>query len=160
MRYAQLSQRGKRSAAEIMTILGDFRTVRQPEPQFGPEPERPDPPRDLPARQQEIWREVVASEAADFFATASVRLMLQDFCAHQHSAERLTDVLGNFDPELLITDEGLRRHQQILKMRELETRAAANLATKMRLTNQSRYHAQKAAAISEQDGAGPKPWQS
>lgn len=121
---------------------------------------RPDPLQELTAEQAAIWRETVASEAADFFGTAALRSMLADYCRHRASAAVVSEVIDTFKPEWLKAAEGAKRYYGLLKMREAETRAAASLATKLRLTNQSRYTPQAAATASKNATKGYKPWEA
>ena len=52
--------------------------------------------------------------------------------------------------------EGLQRYHALLKMRELETRGAAHLATKFRLTNQSRFRPDEPEPIARAGQERPK----
>ena len=129
------------------------------QPDFGPK--RPDPPPDMPARQQEIWRETCAAEPAEFFTPGAVAGMLADYCAHREVAEKLSEMINAFEDEWMATREGLARYHSLLKMRELETRGAAHLATKLRLTNQSRFRPDRAEAMGAKSAKnGPMPWEN
>jgi hypothetical protein len=140
-------KRGRKSSAETAVVItGSFGN-------------RPEPSSDLTDRQAEIWREVVASEAADFFSTAAARNMLMDYCRHRESLEGISAIIGTFQPEWLKNSEGAKRYHSLLRMRELETRAATSLATKLRLTNQSRYTPQAASTASRNAAKGLKPWE-
>jgi hypothetical protein len=141
-------KRGRKSIQERLTVV---------EGAFG---NRPEPPGDLTERQQEIWREVVASEPATFFNTAALRGLLADYCRHRESSEGISTIIGQFKPEWLKSADGAKRYQSLLRMRELETRVAANLAGKLRLTNQSRYRPDTAATSARNMIQAPKPWES
>lgn len=141
-----MAQRGRRSAASDATVVVGS---------FG---KRPDPPEDLTERQAEIWRATVASEASDFFDTAALRGLLADYCRHRDAAENVSVVINTFQPEWLKSAEGAKRYHGLLKMRDLETRAAAGMATKLRLTNQARYTPQAAATANRSAAKGAKPW--
>ncbi len=127
-------------------------------PNFGGK--RPDPPRELTKRQAEIWRETTAAEPVGFFTPGAVLGMLTDYCAHRQGAEMLTAKIDAFEEDWLTSREGLARYHSLLKMRELETRAAAHLATKLRLTNQSRYRPDKPDRLPGQGKNGPMPWEN
>lgn len=127
-------------------------------PNFGGK--RPDPPPELPVRQREIWVETVAAEPVDFFTSGAVLAMLVDYCAHREVAEKLTAMIDNFEAEWMNNREGLARYHTLLRMRELETRGAAHLATKLRLTNQSRYRPEKPDRLPGQGKNGPMPWEN
>ncbi|HEY2243479.1 MAG TPA: hypothetical protein VGH47_04545 [Xanthobacteraceae bacterium] len=141
-------KRGRVSAAEknITVIAGAFG-------------ERPAPPADFNERQAEIWRQIVASEPGEFFNTATVRDMLANLCRHREAADRLAVVIDGFELEWLKSDEGSRRYALLLRMRVQETRAAASFATKLRLTNQSRYVPDTAARMARDGLKGTKPWE-
>ena len=110
-------------------------------------------------RQKEIWRKITASEPVDFFSTAATRGMLADYCAHRETMASLCEIINTFKPEWLKLGDGAKRYHELLKMRDLETRAATSLATKLRLTNQSRYVPHAAATASQNVLQGKKPWE-
>ena len=142
-----VAKRGRKSAAErAVVIAGNFGR-------------RPEPPEDLTEDQAEIWRELVSSEAPDYFNTAALRGMLADYCRHRASGRIISDIIDSFQPEWLKAAEGAKRYQGLLRMRETETRAAASLATKLRMTNQSRYTPHAAATASRNAARGLKPWE-
>lgn len=141
-----MAKRGRTSAAELSVVVSG---------NFG---QRPEPPDDLTTRQGEIWRETVASEPLDFFNTAALRGLLMDYCRHREAAENVSNVINTFQAEWLKNSEGAKRYHSLLKMRDLETRAACSMATKLRLTNQSRYNALSAATAARNAAKGPRPW--
>lgn len=141
-----MAKRGRPSAAESVVVI---------EGKFGA---RPDPAADMTPRQQAIWRETTASEPADFFGTAALRGLLADYCRHREAAENVSGVINSFQPEWLKSADGAKRYHALLKMRDLETRAAAGIATKLRLTNQSRYTPQAAATAARSAAKGARPW--
>lgn len=120
---------------------------------------RPDPPPELSPGAQEIWRRTVASEAGDFFRTAALQAMLADYCRHTEAGDILGSQIEQFEPDWFASDEGLKRYDLLTKMRERETRAAADRATKLRLTNQSRYTPRAAEFAARKQTAEAKPWQ-
>lgn len=140
-------KRGPKSSAEKAVVIAGS---------FG---RRPDPPAELTDRQAEIWRDTVSSEAADFFATAAQRALLCDYCRHRESSETVNGIIATFKPDWLKASEGAKRFKDLLKMREMETRAAAAMARALRLTNQSRYTPQAASTASRNAAKGFKPWE-
>lgn len=120
---------------------------------------RPKPPKDLTARQSEIWRQVVASEPSEQFRTAALQLILTEFCRHTETAETLAGMIYSFEPEWLLDEAGFARYRDLLAMRDRETKALADKATKLRLTNQSRYTPQAAATAIKHAGPAAKPWE-
>lgn len=143
-----MAQRGRKSAAAIETtvIAGTFG-------------QRPEPPEEMAADEADIWRQTTASEASDFFNTAALRDMLKDYCRHRASADKVTLVIGLFETDWLKNSDGARRYAGLLRMRDMESRAAADKATKLRLTNQSRYTPQAASTASRGTAKGFKPWE-
>jgi len=142
-----MATRGRKSAAELSVVVSG---------KFG---NRPEPPADLNDEQKAIWRATAASEPIDFFGTEALRNMLGDYCRHRASAAAVSEIINTFQPDWLKNAEGAKRYQQLLRMREMETRAAASLATKLRLTNQARYTPQAAATAAKHTARGAMPWE-
>ena len=130
-----MRQRGRRSAAaeeaaSTLTVIdGDFAGRA-----------RPDPPKELAEAGAAIWREVIRDEPAGFFTTTVTQGMLADYCTRRVSVEIVNAEIAKFKPEWMKEAEGLRRYHLLLRMRDMEMGAVTMLATKLRLTNQSRYH--------------------
>ncbi len=122
--------------------------------------QRPNPPADLTQFQQELWRRVVAGEPSTFFKTAALQVLLGEFCRHTEAAHRLARAIDGFEADWLLTDLGLARYGELLKLRDRETKAAGDKATKLRLTNQSRYTPQAASTATRKTGEEKKPWQT
>lgn len=142
-------KRGRKSAAELTVIVGNFGHASED-----------GPPEGLTDRQCAIWRSVIASEARGLFSTAVLRGMLADYCCHRESAEKISEVIATFKPEWLKAADGAKRYAGLIRMREIETRAAASMATKLRLTNQSRYTPQAAATAAKNSTQAARPWES
>lgn len=117
---------------------------------------RPDPPDDMTAVQAEIWCATVTSEPADFFRTAALREMLKDYCRHKATVVELDAQIASIPIKGVLHPTFGKVFERLLKMRERETRAAADKATKLRLTNQSRYTPQSAATAAKR--VGSQPW--
>lgn len=118
---------------------------------------RPKAPSDLTDFQREVWERTVANEAADTFKTAALQQLLKEYCRHVETADRLSLRVDR------ATDEGSNLSLQdvdlLCRMRDRETKALADKATKLRLTNQSRY-TPGAAGTASKKGAERKPWQA
>ncbi len=142
-----MAKRGRPSQADRSTVI---------EGSFG---KRPDPPDSLTNRQAEVWLAVVAGEKVEVFNTATLRALLANLCRHTESAENLSKVIDEFNLDGLKNEDGAKQYQTLLRMRELETRAVLSIATKLRLTNQSRYTPQAAATAAKNAVVGPKPWE-
>lgn len=126
---------------------------------------RPEPPQDLTDAQALVWAQTVASEDASFFNTAALCELLKDYCRHKVTAVALSRQVEKFEESLAgsktaADPETCKALDRITKMRDRETKAAADLATKLRLTNQSRYTPKAAATASKNSGQAKKPWEA
>ena len=144
-----MGARGRKPAAEKLTVV---------EGGFGQG--RPPPPGDLSEAEAAIWREVVATEAPDFFATAALRGLLADYCRHRAAADSVSSIITEFQRDWLKSEEGSKRYHALLRMRELETRAGAAMARALRLTNQSRYGPRAADTLARHAVKGLRPWEA
>ncbi len=136
---------GRKSAAALSVVVANIDG-------------RPRAPAELTDGQREIWERTVSNEAADTFKTAALQQLLRDYCRHVETSERLslqvdraTDVGSNMEIGELV---------QLIRIRDCETKASADKATKLRLTNQARYTPQAAATAAKKAGTELKPWQS
>ena len=99
-----------------------------------------------------MWSQVVDSKPADWF-DADSRPVLKEYVRAAMTCDLLAEVVEHaFDGG----DEDALKHA--LDMRDKEARRVANLATKLRLTQQSRYTPQSAATANKR-AAGKRPWQ-
>lgn len=143
-----MQKRGRKSAASLETnvVIGAFGR-------------RAEPDADLTDEEAEIWRAIAASESADFFNTAALRGLLKDYCRHRAATDKITKVINLFESDWLKNSEGAKRYAGLLRMRDIESRGAADKATKLRLTNQARYTPQAASTASKNTSKGPRPWE-
>jgi hypothetical protein len=118
---------------------------------------RPRAPSDLTPFQAEVWDRTVANEPAEQFKTAALQQLLKEYCRHVETADRLSKQVD------LYTGEGsnheLSEIDVLLRMRDRETKALADKATKLRLTNQSRYTPGAAGTAAKKSSEARKPWQ-
>ena len=119
---------------------------------------RPDPPDDLTGPQRDIWRRVVDDEPLDHFGTEATQAMLKDYILQRYEADRITSTINIFPVEGLRTRKGIMHYDSLLRARDRCINRASSLATKLRLTNQSRYMPQTAARNSRDTLRGAKPW--
>jgi hypothetical protein len=119
---------------------------------------RPRAPDDLTEFQAEVWGRTVANESADTFKTAALQQLLKEYCRHVETADRLSRKVDR------ATEEGsnmpFQEVEALIRMRARETSALTDKATKLRLTNQSRYTPGAAATAAKNAGGTAKPWQS
>jgi hypothetical protein len=119
---------------------------------------RPRPPADLNTAQREIWERTVANEAASFFNTAALQQLLKEYCRHVVSAAKLAKMIETVEQATSFDEESVKAYDKLLGMRDRETKAIGDKATKLRLTNQARYTPQAAATASKKT-AERKPWE-
>jgi hypothetical protein len=140
-----MGQRGRTSSAALAVVGGTDIDGR------------PHPPDDLTEFQSEVWTRTVANEAADTFKTAALQQLLKEYCRHVETADRLSRKVDR------ATSEGsnlpFQEVEALIRMRARETAALTDKATKLRLTNQSRYTPQAAATSAKKAGEAAKPWQ-
>jgi hypothetical protein len=143
-----MAQRGRKSAASlsVVSVLGN---------------ERPAPPDDLTEEEAEEWRAIASRMPHDWFTRENFPL-LAEYCRHiVRSRDLAKDIAAfkRFPTEVRLTTDGIHRYDTLLRMADRERAALVNLATKMRLTQQSRYRADKAAPAVERGKTVRKPWE-
>lgn len=110
------------------------------------------PPEGLTDEQAQVWRETVGARSADYFSQDAVPL-LEEYCRVVTMCRLLA-----LQIEAAIAGNDVGVLKSLLDMRDKESRRMTSLATKLRLTNQSRYTPQ-AAGTAARKGAGGKVWQ-
>jgi hypothetical protein len=126
--------------------------------QLTPELRRPAPPADLTTAQAVVWRAVVDHMPADWFRPETLDL-LAAYCRHICRERFLSAELDRCPATALSTEDGLGHFGKLSAAAERESRAALALARSMRLTQQSRYDAAKAARAVGSQRIGPAPWE-
>lgn len=119
--------------------------------------QRFDPPADLTPDQSELWRAIVACKPSDWFDAGSMRL-LAAYCKAASEHARVSADIDGFDSEWLKKEDGLDRYDRLTKLQDRFATQMVRLATKMRLTQQSKYRAD-AASVADNQGGGRKPWE-
>lgn len=141
-----MKQRGRKSGASLSVVTPLER------------PERPPAPEMLSEDQAAVWDAVVRSEDPGLFDSGVQRDLLADYCRHRVSADQISQIVDEFDPQWMKSADGAQRLSKLLQMREREVHCAARLATKLRLTNQSRYTPQRAGTVSGR-ATSKAPWE-
>jgi hypothetical protein len=139
-----MQQRGRKSTAQLSVVAGTAIDGR---------PKAPD---SLTDEQREVWERTVQSEPADQFKTAALQQLLAEYCRHTVTAQRLSEQADLWTAEG--SNHSLQDIDTLLRMRDRETKALADKATKLRLTNQSRYTPGAAATAAKNSGNALKPW--
>lgn len=117
----------------------------------------PEPPERLTEAQAEAWRSIVATKPADWFGPDTYPLLVEYIRATEQ-ADLLAKELEEFDPEWLRDEDGLERYEKMNRLVDAKSTSMARLATKMRLSQQSRYDARPAARAAARAGGADKPW--
>lgn len=141
-----MATRGRKSAAALSVVAGSIDG-------------RPQPPAELTKFQKALWLRTVAGEPLDQFRSAALQQLLTEYVRHCETADILAGQIETFNPEWLADEDGLKRFDKLLAMRDRETKAIGDKATKLRLTNQSRYTPQAAATAAKNNGGAAKPWE-
>lgn len=120
--------------------------------------ERPSPPENMKAEQAEIWNNTVASEPVNWFQSQAQRDILRMYCAAVYSAKMIQMFIDDYPIAMLATANGTRHYNNLCRLRRDETNSAVSLATKLRITNQSRYDRKLAATMTRGQSVESKPW--
>jgi hypothetical protein len=141
-----MKQRGRKSAAELSTIsAGGVAIIR-----------RPDPPAHLGGDAAVVWRATTNSLPADWFSPGAQPL-LEALCALTVSQRYTVRALQRIEEG---DDEFDHPNWQNLQKQLGEVSGRiATLATRLRLTPQSRYGARAADTAARNEAVGPPPWE-
>ena len=138
-----MKSRGRKSAASLTVVP------------LGLGSRRPEPPAHLSTGQAATWRAIVGELPANW-VTAGQEPLLVAYCQHCETAKFLSQWIASTDFQSCHPAE----LNLLLTMRARETAAASSLATRMRLTNQSRMHPRTAGRRTEGQPGGSRPWES
>lgn len=141
-----MNKRGRKSAASM--ALAPVQTMSR----------RPDAPLCLNDRATDEWFRVVNRMPSDWFTDETLSL-LQAYCEHVAEGEAIQIMIEKVRPLAMRNDESYKRYRDLLRDKELQTRAALSCATKMRMTQQSSY-TDKSSATAKNKSVTLKPWES
>ena len=71
----------------------------------------------------------------------------------------LGEEIQSFDRAWLADDDGLKRYDKMLAMREREVRSASSLATRLRITRQATTDPKTVGRANAAVGRSKKPWE-
>ena len=117
--------------------------------------ERPGAPARLTEAQADLWFDVVNRMPADWFSAENLPL-LEAYVVSVDIHDRIAGQLKEFKNEWLADEDGLRRFARLTEIQGRQAKLAKDLATSMRLTQQSRYRADKSLG---REKGGAKPWE-
>lgn len=144
-----MAQRGRKSAASLAVSAQVAPVARDSRLRASPH---------LSDAEQTVWERLVNDHPATAF-TETHRDMLDLYCQHVVSAQVLDDEIKAFDREWLRDDDGLKRYDMLLKMREREARSASSLATRLRITRQATTDPKTVGRANSAVGRARKPWE-
>lgn len=120
-------------------------------------PNRPDPPASLTEEQGVLWRSIVDQKPAGWFDSASEPL-LAAYCRAVTTLDAVAKEINKLGKRCLADPEKLTKVLRLKKLEDAQAKLMAALATKLRLTQQSRYTPQ-AADTAARNVAKPKLWE-
>lgn len=141
-----MKQRGRKSAAQLATVTAlPMRML--------------EPPADLSPDEAAVWARVAATKPGDWWDAGSLPLLAQ-YSRAAVQAELVGDLVRKVGEALLTHPYELGRYKELRKMQAGLSAELSSLATKMRLTQQSRYNAKNSDTAARRGGGGVrKPWQ-
>jgi len=140
-----VKQAGRKSAAELATVA--VLPVRLLQP-----------PADLSVEEAQVWARVAATKPGDWFDAGSIPLLAQ-FCRATVQAELIADLVRQTASSMLTDPGQLGTYKELRKIQGALSGEINSLARAMRLTQQSRYRADKADTEGRK-ATGRKPWQT
>lgn len=119
---------------------------------------RIEPPKGLTTEELTLWRAVVDSKPADWFGEDSAPLLTEYVRAVCHSDEldRVIKSMSSDDQEWAAN---AKPYMDFMRIRDMEAKRAVSIATKLRMTQQSRYTPQAAATANKKAG-NARPWET
>lgn len=114
------------------------------------------PPDTLSEEQGKIWTETVASRPPGWFGKDTAPI-LESYCI---AIARRRFISANIEHQMSLKKPSARKCAELLALEVKQTQVIASLATKMRLTQQSRYTPQAAATASKTVPSAKAPWES
>ena len=119
---------------------------------------RPEPPAALQPAEADKWREIVSTKPGDWF-TKDTHPLLMAYVRAMMASEVIAQQVAAFDPEWMADRDGLARFDRLMAMQERQGKLMAMLATKMRLSQQSKYGARGAETAARNAAGGTRPWE-
>lgn len=139
-----MKQRGRKSAAQLATVTAlPLRLLEAPS--------------DLSAEEADVWAKVSATKPGEWWDAGSLPLLAQ-YCRATVQSDLVADLVRTVSDNLRTDPDELGRYKDLRKIQAALTAELTSLATKMRLTQQSRYNAKNSDTASRK-ATGRKPWQ-
>lgn len=139
-----MKQRGRKSSEHLATVTAmPLRMVH--------------PPEDLSPEECEVWSRVTATKPSEWWDAGSVPLLAQ-YCRAVVQSELVAGLVASTGKAMLTDPDELGRYKELRKIQGALSGEMTSLATKMRLTQQSRYNAKSGDTASKKGGGPSKPW--
>lgn len=139
-----MKQRGRKSLESVATVTPmPLRMVQ--------------PPADLSDEECSVWARVAATKPSEWWDAGSVPLLAQ-YCRAVVQSELVAGLVTSTGKAMLTDPDELARYKELRKIQAALTGEMTSLATKMRLTQQSRYNAKNSDTASRKGGGPSKPW--
>ena len=139
-----MGARGKKSSASLGVVKsGQITAIGRAKPPAGLTPE-----------QSTEWLAIVDRMPAEWFPRET-HSMLEQYCRHVVSARRVGELIESLVNGDMESGDWVGDYNRLLIMQEREGRAMSSLATRMRLSQQSKYskHKGKGGPLNK------KPWE-
>ena len=140
-----MKQRGQKSQAALASVTSLPIRMLQP-------------PADLSAEEADVWSRVAATKPGDWWDAGSIPLLAQ-YCRATVQAEFIADLVRQTGSTMLTDPSQLGTYKELRKIQGALSGEINTLARAMRLTQQSRYRADKADSEGRK-ATGRKPWQT
>jgi phage terminase small subunit len=111
----------------------------------------PEPPNNINAAAQSVWRETIANLSADVLPKECYSLF-GVWCSPKIELDEVMLTLAQF-PSVPTRSEDLKRYKALIRMRSALTREFGQLSSRLRLTPAARLDAHR-----PQSGVSNKPW--
>lgn len=121
--------------------------------------QRPEPPSDMTPKQKEVWKRVAKSEPPNWFQSQANQDMLRMYCQTVETIDTVQDHIDAFPVASLVLAAEVRRYDGLCRIRQKSIMQAIQLATKLRITNQSRYDRKLAATMTRNEAVELNPWE-
>jgi hypothetical protein len=118
------------------------------------------PPPFLTKAQTQLWIDVVATKPADWFDAGGAALLV-GYVRAVCSSNRLALIVDQYEKRKRLDSDAMKAYAAALAAHEKVERRVISFATKMRLTQQSRYRADAADVANRNAAKTPrKPWET
>jgi hypothetical protein len=118
---------------------------------------RPSPPDVLSPAEAEMWRQITATKPSNWFDAASTPLLVE-YCRLKTSVDILNGQLAKSEVQIVDTGDLPEGYKDAVSILDKKQGRMAQLAMKMRLTQQARYDKTKATTESKKAAPG-RLWQ-